>query len=405
MSLSVSLLLALLGPCLALDNGLARTPPMGWLTWERFRCNMDCVNDPDNCISENLMKAMADRLAEDGYAELGYKYVIVDDCWLNNTRDGEGRLQPDKDRFPGGMAALGDYIHGRGLLYGIYEDIGSETCAGYPGLQGHFQLDAQTFAEWGADYLKIDGCNERRADLPEDHAAFGAELAALERPIVYSCEWPFYELGPHNYTAIAATCNLWRNTHDVQDHWESVVSIARLYSLLEAEQFQFAGPGGWFDPDMLIIGDFGLTLAQSRVQMALWAIWAAPLIMSNDLRAISAEAAAILQNADIIAVDQDELGVMGRLKVQQGDDAQLWARPVLPRAGDATSCAVAAVNYGSSATELSFTPALAGCAEAAGGYRVRELYSGADGGLVQPGDTITASLPPTDALIYTLTAQ
>ena len=222
--------------------------------------------------------------------------------------------------------------------------------------------------------------------------------------MVYSCEWPLYELGPHNYSAIAATCNLWRNAHDVQDHWESVVSIARLYSLLEAEQFQFAGPGAWFDPDMLIIGDMGLTLAQSRVQMALWAIWAAPLIMSNDLRAISPEAAAILQNAAVIGVDQDPLGVMGRLKVQQ-DEAQVWARPVLPRVGDATSCAAVAVNYGQTDAEISFTPALVGCAQAAGGYRVRELFSGADAGLLQPGDSITAQLPPTDALIYTLTAQ
>ena len=228
---------------------------------------------------------------------------------------------------------------------------------------------------------------------------------AWSGPIVYSCEWPLYELGPHNYSAIAATCNLWRNEHDVQDHWESVVGIARLYPLIEAEQFQYAGPGAWFDPDMLIIGDFGLSLAQSRVQMALWSIWAAPLIMSNDLRSISAEAAAILQNAAIIAVNQDELGVLGRLKLQQGDTAQLWARPVLPRAGDATSCAVVAVNYGEAATDLTFTPELVGCGDAAGGYRMQELYSGADYGLVHPGDTFTYNVPATDALMFTLTAQ
>ena len=266
-------------------------------------------------------------------------------------------------------------------------------------------MTAGFFADWGADYLKIDGCNERWAELPEDHKAFGAELAGLQRPIVYSCEWPLYERGPHNYSAIADTCNLWRNAHDIQDHWESVVSIARLYSLLEAGQFQYAGPGAWFDPDMLIIGDFGLTLAQSRVQMALWAIWAAPLIMSNDLRSVSPEAAAILQNAAVIGVNQDELGVLGRLKLQSGETVQLWARPVLPRVAGATSCAAVAVNYGESPAELSFTPELAGCGEAVGGYMVRELFSGADGGLVQPGDTITTQLPATDALIYTLTAQ
>ncbi|XP_037071760.1 alpha-galactosidase A-like, partial [Pollicipes pollicipes] len=345
----------------ARDNGLALTPPMGWLTWERFRCNIDCENEPDSCISEQLMRDMADRMQQDGFLDAGYKYVIVDDCWLASTRSEAGRLQPDPDRFPSGMVALGDYIHDKGLLFGIYEDIGSETCAGYPGLRGHFETDAQTFDDWGVDYLKIDGCNERSSALPADHEAFGAQLAALGRPIVYSCEWPLYEHGPHNYSAIAATCNLWRNAHDIQDHWQSVVSVARLYALLQAEQFAFAGPGAWFDPDMLLIGNSGLNEGESRTQMALWSVWAAPLIMSNDLRRLDAASAAILLNSEVIAVDQDTLGVLGRL-------------------------------------------AAVGCGAAAG-YALRELFSHGDLGVVTPAQEIAAQVPARDALMYKLTVQ
>jgi len=254
---------------------------------------------------------------------------------------------------------------------------------------------------WGADYLKIDGCNERPSHLPADHEAFGEALANLSRPLVYSCEWPLYSQGADNYSAIAATCNLWRNGHDIQPHWESVVSVARLYALIQAEEFQFAGPGAWFDPDMLLVGAGALTLAQDRAQMALWAAWAAPLLMSNDLRALDPRDRALLQNAEVIAVDQDALGVMARLMTPTDASLQVWARPVLP----AGSCAVAAVNLGEEDGSFSFTPAAAGCGNTTATYRVKELFSQADGGEVHAEDAVTGQVAAEDALLFTLTAQ
>ncbi|KAJ8924358.1 hypothetical protein NQ315_007154 [Exocentrus adspersus] len=134
----------------ALDNGLALTPPMGWMHWQRFRCLTDCVAYPDECISEKLFRTMADHLVSDGYLEAGYEYVIIDDCWASKKRDNNSRLQPDPDRFPNGIKALADYVHDKGLKFGIYGDYGTKTCAGYPGSIDHLELDAQTFADWGS---------------------------------------------------------------------------------------------------------------------------------------------------------------------------------------------------------------------------------------------------------------
>jgi len=153
--LLLAALLTMAGLSSALDNGLARTPPMGWLAWERFRCNTDCENDPHNCISERLFMQMADLVISDGYYDAGYRYINIDDCWLAHERDRRGKLQPDATRFPSGIKALGDYVHSKGLKFGIYEDYGNYTCAGYPGILGHLKEDADTFESWGVDYVKV----------------------------------------------------------------------------------------------------------------------------------------------------------------------------------------------------------------------------------------------------------
>ncbi|CAG0881583.1 unnamed protein product [Darwinula stevensoni] len=338
----------------ALDNGLALTPPMGWLSWERFQCNTDCVNDPENCIrsgmmnfeisfhsqcqtltancsfycrsihkqflsfstcSEHLMKTMADLMVSEGYAEAGYKYIIVDDCWLARERDTYGRLQADPQRFPSGIKGLADYVHSKGLLFGIYEDYGDFTCAGYPGVLGHLEVDAYTLASWGVDYIKLDGCHSDPKDMDQGYPEFGHYLNRTGRPIVYSCSWPQYQMAhgiQPNYTAIRSMCNLWRNYGDIEDSWGSVLKIVDYYGDNQESLVPNAGPGHWNDPDMLIIGDFGLSYEESKVQMALWAILAAPLLMSVDLRTIRPEYKAILQNSDIIQVSQDPLGIQGK---------------------------------------------------------------------------------------------
>ncbi|QQP38702.1 AlphaNacetylgalactosaminidaselike, partial [Caligus rogercresseyi] len=290
----------------SLDNGLSRTPPMGWLAWERFRCNTDCVNDPHNCISERLFKQMADILVSEGYQAAGYTYVNVDDCWLAHERDHRGRLQADHERFPSGMKALADYIHSKGFKFGIYEDYGNFTCAGYPGILGHLETDAYTFADWEVDYVKLDGCYSLPTDMDRGYPEFGYYLNRTGRPMIYSCSWPVYQtysgMKP-NYTSIINSCNLWRNFDDIQDSWQSVASVIDYYGDHQDTIIPNAGPG------------HGMILTcyeQCKTQMAMWAVFAAPLLMSVDLRTIKPDYKAILQNRNIIAVNQDPLGIQGR---------------------------------------------------------------------------------------------
>ncbi|XP_013867417.1 alpha-N-acetylgalactosaminidase [Austrofundulus limnaeus] len=317
---------------IALDNGLMKTPPMGWLAWERYRCNVDCENDPKNCISENLFIDMADRLYEDGWKELGYNYVNIDDCWTLRERDQQGRLQADPKRFPGGIKRLADYMHNRGLKLGIYGDMGTYTCMGYPGTPVEkIQVDALTFAEWEVDMLKYDGCYSNDTDQALGYPLMAKALNNTGRPIGYSCSWPAYQGGlppKVNYTQLGEICNLWRNYGDIQDSWSSVLMIIDWVFTNQDVLTPAAGPGKWNDPDMLIIGDFGLSLDQSRSQMALWAIMAAPLFMSTDLRTISGEARTILQNKMIISIDQDVLGIQGRRILKEKSNIEVYWRPL-----------------------------------------------------------------------------
>ncbi|GLG93369.1 Probable alpha-galactosidase A, partial [Gryllus bimaculatus] len=305
---------------------------MGWMSWERFRCIIDCQRFPDECISDRLFRTAADLLVSEGYAEAGYEYVIIDDCWLSKERDRNRRLQPDPERFPHGMKQLASYIHGKGLKFGMYENCGPTTCEGYPGSINHLQLDAQTFADWDVDYIKFDGCYVDIKILDRGYPAFGYYLNKTGRPMVYSCSWPYYyvEKGKKpNMKQVSKHCNLWRNYYDIQDSWSVVQAIIKWFGENHYEIDQYAGPGHWNDPDMLIIGNYGLSLDQSKTQMAIWAILAAPLIMSNDLRTIRPEFKDILLNREIIAINQDVLGIQGR-RVKKEKDITVWIRPVTP---------------------------------------------------------------------------
>ncbi|CAB4055900.1 Alpha-N-acetylgalactosaminidase,Alpha-galactosidase A [Lepeophtheirus salmonis] len=235
--------------------------------------NTNCKDDPENCISERLFKTMADLLVSQGFKDVGYEYIIIDDCWLSRTRDKDGKLQPDPERFPSGIKALADYVHNLGLKFGIYEDFGTHTCAGYPGILNSLKKDAFTIAEWEVDYLKVDGC--------------------------YVNEGPFFTPALGQPIKRTQTINpLQRITDFFGTNQDTFISVA--------------GPGHFNDPDMLIIGDFALSIDQSQYQMAVWATLAAPLIMSNDLRSLRPEFKEILQNRKIIRVNQDPLGIHGR---------------------------------------------------------------------------------------------
>ncbi|KAM8952844.1 alpha-galactosidase A [Pelodytes ibericus] len=313
-----------------LKNGLALTPPMGWLHWERFLCQTDCTKDPWGCVSEELFMRMADMMVFQGWLNAGYQYLCIDDCWLAPERDAQNRLQANPDRFPGGIKKLADYVHARGLKLGIYQDVGKKTCAGFPGSQGYYELDAQTFAEWGVDLLKFDGCYcSNLTQLEDGYRNMSLALARTGQEIVLSCEWPLYArpLTKVNYTRVAEYCNSWRNFDDISDSWSSVKSIIDWTSSSQDTLVPVAGPGAWNDPDMLVIGNFGLSWDQQVTQMALWCIMAAPLLMSNDLRDIRPESKALLQNKEVIAINQDSLGAQG-YRILKDRNFELWEKPL-----------------------------------------------------------------------------
>eukprot|EP00940_MAST-03C_sp_MAST-3C-sp2_P001094 g1094.t1 len=322
---------------------------MGWMTWERFRCETDCAHRGD-CVNETLVMDHADILGLPEWRDLGYEYVNIDDCWPEMERDvATERLVANKARFPSGMKALAKYVHAKNLKLGTYNDMGTATCAGYPGeckdekctLPGYMTLDAETYASWGIDSLKMDGCNSVHTEevLNPAYEFLGTALNKTGRPVLYSCSWPDYlrSAGINvNYSMIATHCNIWRMYDDIQDSFDSMSSIVDWVGDNQETLQAFQSPGAFNDPDMLIIGNYGLSLDQSRAQFALWAIMAAPLLMGNDLRNLDPSHKAILQNAEIIAVDQDPLGKMGKRVVHTTgfcDATDVWVKP-LAKSGD-----------------------------------------------------------------------
>ncbi|XP_062517061.1 alpha-N-acetylgalactosaminidase-like [Corticium candelabrum] len=384
----------------SLNNGLTLTPPMGWLDWERFRCNIDCTNDPVNCIGEKLFMDIIDHMAADGFKDVGYEQVNIDDCWSLKERDAQGRLQADPKRFPHGIKYLADYAHSKGLKLGIYGDFGTHTCGGYPGSEDHLQTDAQTFAEWGIDMLKLDGCNSRVQDMDVGYPAMMRALNATGRPIIYSCSWPDYQRASGikvNYTNIAINCNLWRNYADIQDSWDSVTGIIDYYGNSQDLFAWAAGPGHWNDPDMLIVGDFSLSYDQSKAQMALWAIFAAPLLMSNDLRKISPEAKEILLNQEVIAVNQDPLGKQG-LRVLKSGNFEVWRRELSEK-----SLAVVLFYRATGGSDKEFSVSFKTLNITAAAVTARDLFAHKDLGTFK--ESFDARVNPSGVVMVKMTPQ
>lgn len=401
--------LGLLATSSALDNGLALTPPMGWLAWERYRCITDCIAFPDECISENLFRRIAKLMVSEGYADVGYEYIIIDDCWLAKERDSKGRLQPDPVRFPNGIKSLADYVHSLGLKFGIYEDYGNYTCAGYPGVLGYLEIDANTFAEWDVDYVKLDGCYADPKDMDIGYPEFGSYLNKTGRPMVYSCSWPVYQEDSGmevNFELLKNHCNLWRNYGDIDDTFEDVKYIMDYFAKKQDKIVQHAGPGHWNDPDMLLIGNYGLSYDQSKTQMAIWAILAAPLLMSTELRDVKPEYKAILQNKEIIAVNQDKLGIQGK-RVYTKDNLEIWIRPISPIVGkNEYSYAVAIVNRRVDGYPFPLNTVLNNIGlKNPAGYIFQDLYdSEAPTLTLKPTSQLKVRVNPTGVVFYRATA-
>ncbi|HEV2781598.1 MAG TPA: NPCBM/NEW2 domain-containing protein [Actinophytocola sp.] len=280
-------------PAAALPDGQALTPPMGFNNWNATGC----------AINETLIRDTADLFVSTGLKDAGYKYVNIDDCWAELDRDPvTGRYVPHHERFPSGIEALADYVHARGLKLGIYTSAGTQTCARtMPGSLGHEDIDAQTFAEWGVDYLKYDNCHNQNVPALERYPRMRDALKKTGRPIVYSiCEWG--QNRPWEWGADVG--HLWRTTGDINDSWASMLSLFKSNVVLAP----FAGPGHWNDPDMLEVGNGGMTEREYRSHFSLWASMAAPLLIGTDLRRATPQTLEILGNRDVIAVDQDPLG-------------------------------------------------------------------------------------------------
>ena len=379
-------------------EGLALTPPMGWNSWNKFACNVD----------EKMIREIADAMVSSGMKAAGYTYVNIDDCW-HGGRDSLGFIYPDPQRFPSGMKALADYIHSKGLKLGIYSDAGSQTCGGRPGSRGYEFQDAQTYAKWGVDYLKYDWCNTEGLKAEGAYKTITAALRKAGRPIVLSiCEWGSDK--PWDWGKTVG--HLWRTTGDiyncfdcVEDHgtWKSF-GVLQIMDKQEGLR-EHAGPGHWNDPDMLEVGN-GMPAHQDRAHFSMWAMLAAPLIAGNDLRKMSAETTSILTNAEVVAIDQDELGIQG-FKHTAKDSVETWYKPL--KNGD---WAVCFLNRSKTpkAVEMDWQNQSVNDAFAkrelnakSGPYKIRNLWTKKDTGTTKKA--LKATVPGQDVLMLRLIKQ
>lgn len=301
-------------------EGLALTPPMGWNSWNTFKCD----------ISEQLVKDIADVFIKDGYKDAGYQYVNIDDCWMAMERDSLGNLVADPEKFPSGIKALVDYIHSKGLKLGVYGCAGSKTCAGYPGNRGHEYQDARTYASWGVDYLKYDWCNTDGLNAKGAYTTMRDALYAAKRPVIFSlCEWGNNQ--PWEWGKDVG--QLWRISGDIDvcfdcevDHgtWSSwgVMRIVYMRKGIRG----YTGPDHWNDFDMMEVGN-GMTVSEDRAHFSLWCMLASPLIMGHDLRKATKETIEILTNREVIAINQDSLGIQA-FKYSDEDSIEIWAKPL-----------------------------------------------------------------------------
>lgn len=303
-------------------NTLAKTPPMGWNSWNKFACN----------VSEDLIRQTADAMVSSGMKDAGYQYVVIDDCW-QVERDANGNIVADGKRFPSGIKALADYVHGKGLKFGLYSDAGTKTCQGRPGSRGYEFQDARQYAAWGVDYLKFDWCHTSTQDARSSYELMRAALDGSGRAIVFSiCEWGTSK----PWLWANGVGNLWRTTGDISDRWEGKVKWPNgdccsngMTEILDEQVglASYAGPGHWNDPDMLEVGNGGMTVTEYRAHFSLWAMLAAPLIAGNDLRDMKPEIRDILTQKEVIAVDQDEAGKEGR-RVWKDGNLEVWSKPL-----------------------------------------------------------------------------
>lgn len=300
--------------------GLALTPPMGWNSWNTFGTD----------INEKLVKEVADAFVKYGLKDAGYEYIVLDDGWMMRERDADYKLVPDPQKFPNGLKALADYIHAKGLKFGIYNCAGSQTCAGYPGSRGFEYQDAKQYADWGVDFLKYDWCNTQNLNAKGAYETMRDAIAATGRPMVFSiCEW-----GDNNPWQWATEIgHMWRISGDIINCWNCELSFGNFSSWgiwpiinMRKDIRKYSGPGHWNDFDMMEVGN-GFPPAEDRVHFVMWCMVSSPLIMGNDVRTMSEETRKLLTNHEIIAINQDKLGIQGFRHINDGN-FEVWVKPL-----------------------------------------------------------------------------
>ncbi|MFE4210750.1 ricin-type beta-trefoil lectin domain protein [Streptomyces goshikiensis] len=398
-------------PTASSDTPLALTPPMGWNNWAHYMCDID----------EAKVVANADALVRTGLAAKGYDTVTVDDCWMLKSRDAGGGLVTDTARFPHGMAWLGRYLHAKGLKFGIYEDAGSLTCEKYPGSGSpagggadHYDQDARLFASWKVDYVKMDGCNlwvppgkTKEQAYRDAYGSVARALRASGRDMVLSASAPAYfqqgEWGGSDWHKVLGwvgeTGQLWREGKDIKVYQPAAPGTSRWSSVMGNYGYnrwlgRYAGPGNWNDPDFLIAGAPGLTAAESRSQVGLWAMMAAPFILSSDVSGLTPAGVAALGNADLIALDQDPMGRQGAV-VSSNATFEVLVRPLAN--GDR---AVAVLNRSGSARDISVPLADIGLDSCT--VNAKDLWSGAR---TDVSASLTGKLAAHDTAVWRLTPR
>jgi alpha-galactosidase len=370
-------------PVLA-DQSASALPQMGFNNWNSTHCRDE--------FNETMIRGIADKFISLGLRDAGYRYVNIDDCWANWQRDQNGRLEPNPKRFPSGIKALAAYIHQHGLKFGLYSSAGTSTCEplqenrGFPGGLNHEKQDAATIASWDVDYLKYDNCNNQKVPALQRYTAMAEALRATGRPIFFSvCEWgenkPWLWAGEPPVSA-----GSWRTTGDISDSYASMLKNFKQNVVLD----HYASPGHWNDPDMLEVGNGGMTDVEYRSHFSLWSIMAAPLLIGTDLRTIKPDALQILLNKEVIAIDQDPLGVQGK-QVRDADGVHVIVKPLKDG-----SEAVAVFNETDAARDVSVGAGEIGLQQGTN-YRLRDLWTHTDAA----GDgSIKVNLPAHATVIY-----
>ncbi len=365
-------------PAMALDNGLSQKPAMGFNNWNSTHCRAE--------FNEQMVRGIADLFISRGLKDAGYEYVNLDDCWAEPTRDASGNLVPNRTRFPNGIKAVADYVHAKGLKFGIYTSAGTKTCAaqGFPGGIGHERQDANLFASWGVDYLKYDNCGDHLGQSAQQrYTTMRDALLATGRPIVFSlCEWG--SNSPWDWAQSVG--NSWRTTGDIEDNYGSMLNIFKS----NVQRSTDSQRGAWNDPDMLEVGNGGMTDTEYRSHFTLWSMMNAPLLIGSDLRTASEETYTILTNRDVIALDQDTLGVQAT-EISDAGGLHVLTKPL-----DNGDVAVALFNENGSAATISTTTAAAGLGNATS-YRLTDLWSKA---VTTTSGAISASVPAHGTVVY-----